>query len=432
MSFDQDSAFVAAKLCNDFVYFAGKGPYYTPHRAFMTLDGFRQFVGQHYGILTYTRIVDGKEVTDTIPAAEWWLNTRPEGKRVVSEIVFEPGVRTVPEKFNTWDTLRHEMCPCTPNSSFESIRPLVEHLLYLSEDHVEAITWVIHWLAHLYQFPNVKIPSFIVFHSDLGGVGKSMLKLLLSPVFGASMVRSMGGHHLHSEFSDTLFGARLVFMEEVAFENRRSTYEKFKDLVSEPQFTHRPLGRAAFPAMNTAHFIVNTNRIDALPLMAADRRALVLSCPHKPKSQQYYRDLVAWMKGPGPGLLASVLSTLPLNGFDAGARPPMTEAAGRMHDESKPALDRFIADLIEERTAPFDRDFGYPKAVIDYLSVVHQASTANMGFNAHSLGRALRASGAVKKFMRVSEEGNPKWVWIWRNHERWNNESPGARAAHLA
>lgn len=429
--FDAESKFVIAKLCNDFVYFAGKGPYYTPHGAFMTLDGFRQFVGQHYGILNYTRIVDNVEVQDTIPAAEWWLNTRPAEKRVVSELVFEPGVHTPPEKFNTWDRLKHEMCEANPNANVSDISILVEHLMFISNGETEAVVWILNWLAHLYQFPHVKIPSFVTFHSDFGGVGKSILKHLFTPVFGRSMVRSMSGHHLHGDFSDALFGGRLVFVEEVAFENKRTTYEKFKDLVSEPQFTHNPKGRPSFQAMNTMHFIVCTNRMDALPLMKEDRRALVVSCHARPKPQSYYKELGTWIRGPGPALLAGVLKNWDLRAFDPEARPPSTAAARLMADESAPALESYLCELIEERVTPFDKDFGMPGALVNQLSIVHEASIAGMGLNSRSLARALRGAGAQKKFMRVTKTGSPKWVWLWRNVDRWLVEPPEAREAHL-
>lgn len=437
VGFDAESKFVIAKLCNDFVYFAGRGPYYTPHGAFMTKEGFEQFVGQHYGILNYTRLVkDPKtgtetEVEDTIPAATWWLNTRPAEKRVVSELVFEPGVQSPPEKFNTWDKLKHEMCEANPNANVSDVAILVEHLMFISGGETQAVIWILNWLAHLYQFPHVKIPSFIVFHSDFGGVGKSILKHLFAPVFGRSMVRSMSGHHLHEAFTDAIFGGRLVFVEEVAFENKRTTYEKFKDLVSEPQFTHNPKGRMAFQAMNTMHFIVCTNRKDALPLMKEDRRALVVSCSDRPKPQAYYKELGAWIKGPGPALLAGVLKNWDLREFEPDARPPSTAAAQQMYDETIPALDAYVCELIEERQPPFEKDFGFPAPLTTRLAVVHEASIAGMGLNSRSLARALRSAGAQRKSMRVSGDGDPQYVWIWRNIDRWLVETPAAREAHL-
>jgi hypothetical protein len=437
VGFDADSKHVVARLCNDFVYFAGKGPYYTPHRAFMTLDGFRQFVGQHYGILNFTRVMTDQktgtqtEIEDTIPAAEWWLNTRPELKRVVSELVFEPGVATPPEKFNTWDIQKHEMCQPVPNTNISDIRPLVEHLLFISDDETESVVWILNWLAHLYQFPAVKIPSFVCFHSDFGGVGKSMLKQLLNPVFGESMIGSMSGHHLHGDFSDLLFGNRLVFVEEVAFENRRTTYEKFKELVSEPHFSHNPKGRMAFKARNTMHFIVCTNRIDALPLMRDDRRAMVVSCPHRPKPQQYYRDFVAWIKGPGPGLLAGVLSGWDLSNFDPGEHPPQTGAARRMHNESRSALEQFIEGLVTECAPPFEKDFGTARELVIRLGLLYEDSTRSMGLNEITLGKVLKSLGTDRLSVRIRDGENPRYVWFWRNAEHWKKETVGARMSHL-
>lgn len=431
MSFDPDSAIVANRLCDDFVYVASKGPFYVPHRTFMTLDGFRQFVGQHYGFLNFTRIVDGNEVQDKIAAAEWWLQTRPEGKRVVSEVVFEPGINSPPEKFNTWDRQKLEMCTPNLHAQLTDIRPLIEHLLFIFDEDAESVVWFMNWLAHLYQFPEIKIPSYIVMHSQFGRVGKSMLKHLLGPVFGTSMVRSMGGHLLHGDFSDPLFGARIIFVEEVAFENRRSTYEKFKELVSEPVFSHNPKGQAARQVMNTAHFIVCTNRIDALPLMNEDPRALVVSCPKKPKEQSYYREFVRWMTGPGVPLLAGVLANWDLSEFDAGGHAPQTEAGRMMFEASVLPLDKYVMDLIAERAPPFDKDFGQLLSIVNHMAIVHQAATAHMGLSAHTLGRALKTAGAVRKNMRVSTTQGPKYTWVWRNQQKWDSESPEARAAHL-
>lgn len=253
-----------------------------------------------------------------------------------------------------------------------------------------------------------------------------MLKLLLAPVFGAPMVKSMSGHMLHGDFTDPLFEARIVFVEEVAFENRRSTYEKFKELVSEPDYTHNPKGRTAFRARNTAHFIVCTNQADALPLMEKDRRACVLSTLRDPKPQDYYRELVAWMKGPGPELLAGVLADWDLSGFDPGQRPPRTKAQEAMEGLARPPLEQLILDCIENRDKPFDKDFGQSGPLASSIQLHHPGVSCN----SVSIGRALGRVGAHKLGLRVGDKSG--YFWVWRNIQYWQDiASIEQRAAHL-
>jgi hypothetical protein len=432
--FSKESQHILEAISREFIYFAPKASAYLVRSGvLMPKDGFIAYCDSHFGGLDFDPPqYDKNGAEQRVSAGAFWWAKSMERKRVVHSIVFEPGVHHDVSSgvFNTWDVLKNDMCAPDMRASVEAITPFVEHLGFVMGGDSVSVEFFMNWLAHLYQHPEDKLPASILMHSKYGGVGKTMLFEILSRVFGPSMVKSVPGHVLHDKFTDVIFGARVVMCNELAAADRRDSYEKFKSLVSEPNTVHEAKGRSARYVRNAAHFIITTNDDTALPLMRRDRRILVTSTDADPRPPSYYRDLVAWMKSPGPELLAGVLSRwrFPAD-WDAHAPVPHTEAAKAMHYNAAPSAVRYVRQLIDDHEPPFDRDFMPVRELQNALSLRHQAEFPH-GIRDRDLAHVLKAcDGVQKSAFKIGEKAHR--VWIWRNRERWENASPAERTAHI-
>lgn len=432
MKLDSRSEVILAAINNQFVMYASKGKLTAYHVASgdeMGRESFIAFCARHYGELTgvETKIVDGKQV-ETVVSKEsgraWW-DWKSNDKRVVRHIVLEPGVTTGPDVYNRWDDLQHTMVAPNPDATIEDIQPLLEHLMFISDDDEEGVTYFMNWLATLYRYPAVKIPTCIMFYSRRTRMGKTMLYKLLSPVLGPEMVGCVAGHELHARFSDFMESRRLIVLNELARSDKQDGYEKFKNTVSEEVTMFEGKGRAAKSIRNIAHFIVTTNNVDCLPLMEKDGRFLVLRCEAERRPDSYYQKFGAWVEGPGPSLLAGVFSKWQFpDDWEPRAPVPMTKATRRTQIESRSPLHLFVDDLIQQHRPPFDKDWGRVVPLVDQLSVLYPGNMKGMKFHHVTLGKVLKDLGFESKKINIYK-GNVRTsatCTVWRHEKDWTDE----------
>ena len=438
LSIDAESREILRYISEDFVMLTANGEQRAVHIESGDIfgqKGFVKYCGKHYGGITIIN-ADGKE--ERAESGAIWWNWEDPLQRVARRLVMEPTSKSEaednPEVFNLWHQRKKTMVPPKLDATLEDIKPLTDHLMYLADGDEVVVMYFLNWLATLHQHPDIKIPSAILFYSKLGGVGKSMLHKLLAAVFGPCMVGNCSGRALTKSFDDVTEHKRILFINEMARSEKADGYENFKNMISEEQVSFEGKGRAAKDIVNITHYIVTTNNKDALPLMQNDRRVAVFMCNAERQPDAYYREMHAWMEGPGPALVAGVLAQwqFPAD-WDPHTPVPQTAAAKAMQDAAQGELYGVVKELIEQRREPFDKD----------IIVVGEAATKlnNMGLaltkpaNITSLGKVLKVLCGEPEPLRIlkQETGKsmPLNVYLIRNAEQWKSASPEQRMNHL-
>jgi len=441
MNIQPTSLPVLYQISRDFVMFAGAGRAVAYHVASgdqLGKEGFVQYCTKHYGDVA---LVDNEGLLRSMASGACWWNWADASKRTVRRVVMEP--TNVPEDdeeadstvFNRWYLLKQEMAEPDPDATHASIMILIEHLMFISDGDREGVLYFLNWLAQLWRFPDVKIPTAIMLYSKRGGVGKTVLSKLIAHVFGKSLVASCTGHEIQKNFMDAIEHKRIVVLNEMASSDRKDGYERFKSMISEENVQFEGKGRASKEVRNVAHYIVTTNNEDALPLMQNDRRFLVLRCESERKDNEYYKRLVDWIDGPGPELLAGVFSRWTFTAdWDPHAPAPQTEASRKTQLASRSGLHLFIEDLIAQAKPPFDKDLGRYTGLIEQLNTLYPGNMKGLRLNNKTLPSALADLGAVQLPTNYASKTGTRIscnVWCWRNIERWRNEVGEVRAAHF-
>jgi hypothetical protein len=399
-------------------------------------DGFTQYCAKHYGDILIE--VPGK--TEAEPPTEkrmaageiWWSWNDPQ-RRVVRRLVMEPTSLPEnddnPEVFNRWHVLKQTMAERDTTATADSIAILAQHLMYLSGGDVVGVTFFLCWLAQLYQTPEIKMPTAVLFYSKYGRVGKNLMQRLLTKVFGKPLVGGCTGKQLQKNFDDAIEHKRIVFINEMARSEKVDGYENFKSQISEEDIQFEGKNRASKEIRNVAHFVVTTNHDDALPLMENDGRIAVLRCLEPRRDDAYYKELVEWIDGPGAGALAQILATWKFpKDWDPHAPVPQTAAARAMQTAARGDLVCLIEDLIQEHAPPFDKDIGRIMDMIPQLDTAYSAVLKGTRLNARTLPAALERLGHSQlRMINFTAEGGV-WktarVWCWRNREQWDNMPP--------
>ncbi|MDD2135660.1 primase-helicase family protein [Pseudomonas kurunegalensis] len=441
LSIDPESREILRYISQDFVMLTANGDeraYHIKSGDVFGKNGFIKYCSKHYGDLTITK-ADGSE--ERQPSGLIWWTWNDPLQRVARRIVMEPTNMPEregnPEVFNLWYERKKEMCPPDMTATRESIKPLTDHLLYLADDDQVVVRYFFNWMAHLYQYPDDKIPSAFLFYSKFGGVGKSKLWGLLAKVFGSCMVGTCSGRALTKSFDDVSEHKRLLMINEMARSEKADGYENFKNMISEEQTSFEGKGRAAKDIRNITHYIVTTNNKDALPLMQGDRRIAVFMCNSERRSDAYYDELMAWMKGPGPSLLAGVLATWK---FDADWNPyapvPQTEAAKELQGVSQGPLFANLQAMREARVPPFDKDAFTADQVADVLIRSERAKQWGCSVTSPAIGKAFSKMGwePWKGKVKQSHAGKPATMQVYLmtpTDDWWRGLSSEDRGAYL-
>lgn len=402
-------------------------------------EGFKQYCAKHYGDVVWVLPPDkdGNKVEKRASAGDtWWEWNEPE-RRVVRRIVMEPTSKGEaddnPEVFNRWHILKHTMAERNPKATTEDIATLAQHLMYLSGDDAVGVTFFLCWLAQLYQTPEIKMPTAILLYSKYGRVGKNLLYRLLSKVFGRPLVANATGKQLQKNFDDAIEHVRILFINELARHEKVDGYENFKSQISEEDVQFEGKGRASKRIRNITHYVVTTNHADALPLMEKDGRICVLQCLAERRSDQYYKELIDWIDGPGAGALAQILATWQFpKDWDPYAPVPQTAATRAMQKASRDELEVLLAELVEAGTVPCDKDIIIVDDLCAQMNTLFGNSLTRRASRT-SVGKALQAIGAEFCERRIEFQGKstPRKYYAVRNKEQWANATPKQRGDHL-
>jgi len=424
MKIDKHSRELLKYISEDFVMLTGTtvAAYHVATGDLLGEKGFRHYCAKHYGDVVMTDD-DGKE--QRAAAGEIWWNWNDPDRRVVRRIVMEPTSKPEkddnPEAYNRWHVLKHTMAEPELKATPDDIGIFIRHLMFLADNDSVGVMYFLCWLAQLYQTPEIKIPTAILLFSKVGRIGKNLTQRLISKVFGPPLVASCTGKLLKGTFMDGIEHKRIVFINEMSHTDRSDSYEEFKSLISETMAQFEGKGRPSKEITNIAHYIITSNHDNALPLMEKDGRIAVLKCSGQRLTDEYYRELVAWIDGPGPALMAGVLANWKFpKDWDPYAPVPQTEAALSMQRQARGELAMSIEDMVNERRPPFDKDIGRPFDLILQFDTLY-----GVKLNYRTLPKALESIGAVQLPMVnwLDKDKKPRCarIWVWRDREKYEN-----------
>ncbi|WP_298941216.1 primase-helicase family protein [uncultured Psychromonas sp.] len=225
-------------------------------------------------------------------------------------IGFYPATRFLPKGcynlFNGWH------CKAQEGECFFIIKHITE---ILCNGNQEAARYFIQWLAHMFQYPEVK-PTVAIFLKSVEGTGKGTLFRLLQKMLGIHTSQINGSELVTRNFNGILTAKLLIFADEVNLIDR-DVFDKMKGLISEPTCQLEKKGLEAEPMKNLSRFMFASNHDQVIPAGKRERRFLLIEASsEKASDKNYWIEFNSLINTTYAGFFLNYLLTLDISDFD--------------------------------------------------------------------------------------------------------------------
>lgn len=314
---------------------------------------------------------------------EQWL--RHPYRRQHKALVMRPKEGKVTEDncLNTWGGF--EVTPIRGD-----IRPFTELLKRLFPDK-EVALYVLKWLAHQFQHPDVKMHVALVIWSRQQGVGKNLLFECVSEIIGARHATLIGQAELARDFNGWARDKIFVIGDEVSSEDRRQHADKLKGLVTSTTVQINEKHQPAYETENLMNFVFLSNHPTAIFLDDQDRRYFVVEIDADPLPADEALAFVKWRDNGGLEALLHRLQKSNISKFNPKAPAPYTAAKRQMIEDSRSGIEQWAASIMESGAS---RLIGREVATASELADLYVTDTQNTKPAPKAVTNAFKKEGA--------------------------------------
>ena len=293
----------------------------------------------------------------TTPAAEFYKH---ENKQIVDACLYRPDLHDPNNRIIKDGNMTYinKYIPCNLEAlkpTEADLKPFFDLLDYLFPNKKEQ-KHILDWLAHVVQYPGVKIRHSILVYSKDWQVGKGSLFDLMTDILGEDNCEP-GNVKSILDKGVTFSEKCLVLIDECSstgdFKEKRNLVNDLKTIISEKRIQKRLLYVDYGAAKNFANFLIFTNNPDALTIDAKDPRYFVVDHYENRLDQKFYNKYHEWRTNNGAKFVKWYLINRDLSKFNNMAPPPVTDAKSRMAEQTQNPLLSAMKTAFDEGKMPF-------------------------------------------------------------------------------
>jgi hypothetical protein len=361
------------------------------------------------------------------PVASIWLES--DKRLTVEDITYKPSGKALTvnprgaSSVNSWSPRGDFQKPANHH---ELATRFTSHIEWLFGD---AAGIFLDWLAHIEQKPG-ELPHFGFIHiAKKHGLGRGWLGSVLSRVWSGNVAPAFDLiQTLEKGFNDRLSRCHLAIVDEI-YEGGGEKWKHasaLRQLITAEQRLINPKFGFQRVEFNVCRWLLFSNHVGAIPLDEHDRRFWVINSPDEPREESIYVGLYALLKN--ADFIKSVryfLATRDISQFNAGQRPPMTEAKLELTQSAKSEVDHLASAIAQS----WPVDVVYKSEVSALL-----AQEGNSQISDRAIANALDRVGISrwkKSQGRLRANHNIEIAYIIRNHQKRNSQDADfIRAEH--
>lgn len=232
---------------------------------------------------------------------EVWSND-PDMKEY-ERITFDCDVKKVPKTtynlFTGFTHLDHVVDGLSNPWANVNLEPYFEHIQSLVDYNQCHFEYVLNWLAHLVQHPELIPDTSLIFISK-EGVGKDLFYLLISNTIGSQYCGNTDKlDNVVGKFNSALSGKLLFAINETNPVESAQRMENIKALITAKELYIEGKYKDAVKTKNFCRIIFFSNNLFAFPVDENSRRPVILSCSEKylpsnygvEKSEAHFKNL---------------------------------------------------------------------------------------------------------------------------------------------
>lgn len=281
----------------------------------------------------------------TLKLAQAWLD-HPDSKRYEGLSYHMPGSPLPLPKghYNGWRGYTVE--PSAQGSWDRNKAHIYDIICDSNETH---FTWVMNWLAALFQRPGKHGWTSIVMRGGQG-IGKGhFADFMIGQCFHTQQyLHVLGANQLTAEFNEHLSGKVLVFADESTWGGDPRAASKLKGLITEGMV---PINRKFLPMVSepsALHILIASNNEWPIPIERDDRRFLVLQpSEHKKQDQGYFNLLREEFQAGGREAMLHELLEWEINDHML-RQPPRSAVKDEIAIRSLKPVERWWFEILEQ------------------------------------------------------------------------------------
>jgi hypothetical protein len=210
-----------------------------------------------------------------------------EGKHTFTKATIKPysPVQGNPCKseFNLFSGFKHHNS-YNPHFAVETDRfqVILDHIFNVwCKRSKECYEYLLSWLAHIVQKPNVKTDVCVIVKSEFQGVGKGIVFDFISQnVFGNAICSTLSNiEHIFAEFNADQANTILTLLDEATDGGSAIRHsDQFKAKITNKRQRINKKGIDAFQADDCNNYLLNTNNDYIVKIESSDRRMFCLDC----------------------------------------------------------------------------------------------------------------------------------------------------------
>lgn len=196
------------------------------------------------------------------------------------------------------------------------VKPYLDHLRHvMCSGNERTFRYLVGWMAHLFQKPDVK-PSVAIVLKSVEGTGKGTMAEPLLRILGSHGNKTNGAYAIAGRFNGLVANRLLIFADEVDLTDKHVA-DRLKGIISETTVNMERKGLEIEPLPNYCRLIFASNHARVLSAGIRERRYLVLE-PSDGFAQDpgYFRRLWHWIDHDGPAKLLNYLLIVNIADFD--------------------------------------------------------------------------------------------------------------------
>jgi hypothetical protein len=208
-----------------------------------------------------------------------WLED--ENRRTYKKVDFVP-LSTDPKIFNTFLGFKYDN---EESINMKKIKPFLKLISDLLDNEEESIKCFLDWCAWIRQRPNKKTNKSIVLYSEVQGVGKNTIIILLQKVFSGYVGKIERIEEITAKFNTHLASKLFIYADEVQAK-AREVREELKNMITRDVMKVEGKGTNAYYMQDFSNYIFTTNNRDAFYIEATDRRFYMFNLANKVMTEE--------------------------------------------------------------------------------------------------------------------------------------------------
>ena len=267
----------------------------------------------------------------------------------LKKIIFDPsfvGEDPLGEDLNLFRGFNAQSIP-KEKIDYEIIQPIIDHISVLNNDETEPIEYTKNWLALLFQKPNQKNGTALVFNGDQGS-GKSLLfdefvgKKIIGKKKHYGYVKDI--ESLTQKFNSNNINKILTVGDEVTFGGGIRENAKLKSLITQDWQPYEKKSIDSVMMNDYCSYVFLSNGEWVVRVERSDRRFFVQRVK-KIQSLEYYDKLLVAINHPeAPDHFYTYLMNIDISKFDP-RKIPVTEEKTAMAEFTLDSFDHFCSEL---------------------------------------------------------------------------------------